>query len=830
MRPATARLLAAGLALAGALGAGAWWAGESDGIAWLSPEGAARWIVYPTPSDAVAHPLVELGATFRRDFAVGAVPRSVTLRLRAFRGAAVRVNGAPVRLDGEGPWKRIRTAELAALLRPGSNRIEVLVSNASGPPALWADLEGAGVGVATDASWAVSLAGATWQPAAVATEGARGRRVDPDGWVPSPLEAARRRWPTLLGLLVGSAALSLVVVRVAARGDHAPGAGAASPLVARLALAVAIAAWAAIFLHDLAAIPLQLGFDAPQHLEYVQYVLGRRALPLADEGWQMFQPPLYYVAAALSLAAAGLDTASPGAVVVFRAIGLATGVLHLVLVAALLRRAFPGSALRQAAGIAVAAALPCLLVLHQFPTNELVVAMLSSATLLAAWRILDAPRPSVGRAAAAGGLLGLALLAKLSALLLVPVLAAVLVARTLAWPRALGWRRGAELGVACAAALAACGWHYARVWAHFGTPFVGGWDAGRGIGWWLDPGFRTPAHFLRFGRALVAPVFAGFDGFWDGLYSTLWGDGMLSGLASTAPLRPWWSQTLHPAGYLLALLPAAAVVAGFAATVWEWIRRPAARSGSLVLLATLVLAALAAMSLRVPAVAEDKASYGLLALAPLCAFAARGLGLLAGRSRWRAVAVGAALGTWAAVSGASLWVDRDGAEAAVRRATVLSAGGATGARAAVDVLRDAVGRHPDAWDARVALARLLMETRGPSDEVAGLLRVREPEPARADRLLAIAELADRRGDVSAAALAAARAAELDPDDPDAHALHARLLEVEGDAGAAARAWREVLRVRPHDGSAHAALARLYARAGDGDAAALHAADAARLLR
>ena len=77
--------------------------------------------------------------------------------------------------------------------------------------------------------------------------------------------------------------------------------------------------------------------------------------------------------------------------------------------------------------------------------------------------------------------------------------------------------------------LAVCGWHYARVWHHFGTPLVGNWSAASGMAWWQDPGYRVAGDYLSFGGPLYAPAYAGYHGVWDGLYSTLWGDGLQGG-------------------------------------------------------------------------------------------------------------------------------------------------------------------------------------------------------------------------------------------------------------------------------------------------------------
>jgi hypothetical protein len=119
--------------------------------------------------------------------------------------------------------------------------------------------------------------------------------------------------------------------------------------------------------------------------------------------------------------------------------------------------------------------------------------------------------------------------------------------------------------------LVMCAWYFGRVWLRFGTPFVGGWDPHRGFAWWTDPGYRTLGDFLRFGRALTRPLYAGFNGFWDGLYATLWGDGLLAGRGEVHLIPHWWSISLMSAGILLALLPCLAVLAGWGATLGAWV-------------------------------------------------------------------------------------------------------------------------------------------------------------------------------------------------------------------------------------------------------------------
>lgn len=808
------------------LGVALWKAWADPSIAWLASERPAEWILYPSPPATKASAIVDMATTFERRFELRQAPTTATLRARFFRRADLLLNGRPVSLAAcPASWKVACEVEVGPLLLLGENRLEVQVSNAGAPPALWLSLRGSGLEVSSDATWDATLAGATTLKARLARQVTERPRFDPLVEFPSPLEAVTLRWPAVLGLAALAAAIGLGLASLA-RALPTAGGPEDSPWPLRLMLGLAALAWVALFLDNLRSLPLEWGFDASGHLDYVRYLLERRSVPLADQGWQMFQPPLYYALAAAALASTRVALSSDGAVVVLRLLGMGIGITHVLLVGAILRRVLPGRPGLQAIGAAAAAFLPCMLYLHHFPTNEILAAMLATASLLVAVGLLQDETWAPRRHVLLGVLLGLSLLAKFSTLLLLPPILGALGLRALA---SLPRDRLRRVGVVCisvAAMLVTCGWHFGRVWARFGDPFVGGWEARAGMGWWLDPGYRTAGHFLRFGRALTAPLFAGYNGIWDGLYATLFGDGLLSGLASATPFPPWWSSTLQPVGYLLALVPATCAAVGAGRTLLAWLRRWSAVDGMFLSLSFLLLAALVLMSLRVPCVAEDRAFYGLMALSVFAVFVSRGFDVLAGSSRARSAALVVALGTWAATAYATYWTDPDSPKVAQTKATALVWAGDE--RGAVKTLRSALARAPEDWGIRTGLARALMEGGGPTREVPALLRAGEDAPDLAPRHLALALFAGSRGDFDAAISSARRAAALDPDDPDAWAVLASALEASGRPLPAIEAWREVLRIQPQDPASHDALASLYQRTGQPAAAALHRDYAARV--
>ena len=58
------------------------------------------------------------------------------------------------------------------------------------------------------------------------------------------------------------------------------------------------ALWVALFCNNTRLLPLNVGFDARPHADYINYLQEHKALPLPNEGLEMFQPPLYYVISA----------------------------------------------------------------------------------------------------------------------------------------------------------------------------------------------------------------------------------------------------------------------------------------------------------------------------------------------------------------------------------------------------------------------------------------------------------------------------------------------------------------------------------------------------
>jgi hypothetical protein len=735
------------------------WKAERDPrIPFLPARAPAAWILYPTPPSALPQSAVELDTLFRRSFVLDRQPGTASLRVAWSRRGTVTVNGTPAAESLPGTnWKRPTEVEISRLLHPGENLIVVRSTQDSGPPAAWLSLTGDGFHLATDESWEASLAGAVWRPAR--------RAARPmDEWAsqpgeetanPRPLAAAR----AVLPLLVVFAALVLLPLWALRAWQRRRPSRPLSGREAAALLLVVAAFWSALFWND-RHLSSNWGFDSPAHLEYVRTVLEQHHLPLADEGWEMYQPPLYYLLAAGLLRLAGhttVDPSAPSTVAWLRGLGWAAGLLQCASLLAGLRLVFADRLRPLLAGFCLATFLPMQLYMFQYVSNEGLHAALSTCALWLTLRILHRGDTSLRPHLLLGAVLGLALLAKFSALVVCALVVAVLAGRL--WtqgvrePRAYARTTGALL----LAAFLVCGWHYARVTWRFGKPLVGNWDRATGFAWWMDPGYATAGTFFRFGRSLTAPLLSAFHGLPDAIYSTLWGDGLLGG-ASFLAVRPPWNYGLMAAGYLLALLPTLALLTGLAAAAGRLVRAP--RSEDVLLLGVLGATAFAvvSLSLQLPYYAQAKAFYGLSALIPLCALAGQGFDVLTRRSRIAGALLSVLLGVWALNAYATFWIP----------------GGSSG--------------EPSPEEAR---------------------RVLDPEG-----LLGRSEAAGRQGNLEEAVALARRATEIAPDHPFAWIALGSALARGGEKGQAITALREALRVTPRDPTVHTWLARLYTAEGD----------------
>lgn len=532
------------------------------------------------------------------------------LRYRALKTAEIRLDGEVLTAfaprEAWDHWQEIQTIKLPELAR-GSHHLEIAVLNHNGP-ALW-QASCRELAVSTANGWEARLPGGDWKLAKSVHE----------PWIPSSARQApslRQALRSQVWGLVAAFGFWWAAIARIGRRKNAGGSGGSSAVAARVR-------WVIIGLWSLMAFNNELkltfhGFDATAHSEYIRYILEHRRIPFANEGWQMFQPPLYHLLGAVIYGLISPLKVSYGWHAV-RLMTMACGVLQVEVCYRAVRRVFPGRDDVQIIGTLVGGLMPMNVYMSQALGNEPLAGLLSAMTIVIGLGFLDgeyADRPKWWMLL--GVTWGLAMLAKVTPLLLgIPLLVMCL--------RGTFVRRIPLVRVVTAAASVlgatffVCGWYYARNWLVLGRPFVGGWDPARGIEWWQDPGYRTAEHLVTFGESLRYPIWAGHAGLWDGLYSTMWLDGYLH--ATTWSSRPPWNDMLLICTAGLALIPLTVIGVGALRMVVVQETHLRWSLGASLLAIGILLAAVANLYLRLPVYSAAKGTY-LMGLLPCFAILA----------------------------------------------------------------------------------------------------------------------------------------------------------------------------------------------------------------
>jgi tetratricopeptide (TPR) repeat protein len=724
------------------------WKCEWDAkVNFLPRHRGVEWIVFPMPPDGDLHPIVNLDAVFRREFTLPATPREAQLWVRAARSASVKINGVDAVVTTSKSWKNELHQDVAGFLREGANVIEVRVTNDRGPPALWLLLSVGEVKVASDADWDVSFIGSSVRRAALANVArlpGKGNPLAERMTTPGALAAS---WPWLLLFAILAAASASALVR--------------SRKIAILCAVIAVL-WLVLFYNNSVRLPFAVGFDSELHLNYIGFIQERHALPLPGEGLEMYQPPLYYIISAAALSLFRLTTGDPMSVLVLRTLTWLFALGHLTIVFLTLRLVLPNQSKAQAIGLIVAAFLPMQIYMSHYVTNETLAAALMAAAIYLALRLLATRSESLWQYSSIGALIGAAMLTKATAIVLLPF-AIIAGGINLARQRApvLIWLRNlVTLLLVC---FAICSWHYVRTGLRPESPFLGVAGA---FSWWQYPGYHTGTDYFTFGQSLLRPLFSGFGRFWDGIYSTLWGDGLCGGV-SVIEYRPPWNYPLILAGCLLALVPTSLIILGLTVCLIRYVRNGFRAEFLLVAFAAAMMLALIFMSIAVASYAQIKAFFGLSVLSALAFLAANGWLVLVRRSKVVQIAVTSVLLFWAINAYACHWIVPSAAKL----------------YAALRFSND----HKIDQAVRAAHAAI------------------EANPSNAVTRRVMASLLDQTGQANEALDEARRAVELAPDDSNAHAQLALVLLNQRDASAALDEARNAVSLGPESQMAHGIL-------------------------
>jgi hypothetical protein len=308
---------------------------------------------------------------------------------------------------------------------------------------------------------------------------------------------------------------------------------------------------------------------------------------------------------------------------------LFAGVASIWLAWGLVRRLAPTQP--AAAGLAAlfAAVLPVNIYSAAYLSNEALHATLAGAALLATAAALLSERTTLQALAGVGLLFAAAALTKFTVIVVVPIALFFVAWKLICIERLRPAGVAASLAGFAVVFTLASGWFYLHIYLAHGTPLLGNWNLpGETQHWWHQPGFHTPAYYLGFGEALVHPYLSGFHSFWDGLYSTAWGDGFIAGRTDPWRRHVFWNYGHMSAGYWLALPANVLLGAGVFALARQVLGEGDARTrlaiGFLLTASWAVALALTTLTFELALFGQAKAAYALLLTAPAALAFARG--------------------------------------------------------------------------------------------------------------------------------------------------------------------------------------------------------------
>lgn len=263
--------------------------------------------------------------------------------------------------------------------------------------------------------------------------------------------------------------------------------------------------------HNVSLYPVQKGFDGLDHLQYVRMITQERRIPLANEGWEMYQPPLYYL----------ITSVLPNVKTV-QYVGFLVWLGFCILSYAFIRNLF---AERSYAYIAIflVASLPMVLYLTPMVSNEFFSGLLMSIVLTYYICTVDAEKASTLRSdVILGILLGLALLSKATSVVLaVSICVDVFVSQKFDLQKTV--RR---LRWVLSIAFLISGWFYIRNLYYFGNPLPSSVDFLPSTVFNQDPGYRDWRFFLDPSGFLKLDIsYAHHYSLWAGTYFSWFYDG-----------------------------------------------------------------------------------------------------------------------------------------------------------------------------------------------------------------------------------------------------------------------------------------------------------------
>ncbi|MBN1364652.1 MAG: glycosyltransferase family 39 protein [Syntrophaceae bacterium] len=574
---------------------------KSPDVLFLADRAGAQWIKYDSEFELEAKQSSQTKCDFKYIFNIGKKVDNAVISVQALKRARVFVNGVEVFSSTPelNKWKQIHDIKLPFTVESGLHEIMISVVSENSHPAVIAYSET--LAVRTGENWLASDDGETWKMAVPVSEI---KQSVISKKFSSSINSLIAILPYLAGVFLIIFIISLFPNRPNLIGEKYFYRSIEPHCVRWILMFL----WGVLSLNNMFNLNFQVGTDGWGHIEYIDYIVTKGSLPLAPEGWHMFQAPLSYLLSAplYALLIKWLDL--PSVVKIMGIIPVICGLLQIEIVYRTGRVVFSERKDLQIIAIIAGSLFPIHTYACQYVGNEPLAACLISVIIFLCISLItpDQKERGYGYFILLGFVWGLALLSKVTALLLAPVLVITIAIHTRLVQKSLRFLLRPVIIVFCVSILIA-GWYYLRNYIKLGNPFAGVFETIQVLHWWQDPSYRTWSHLLSFGQALSWPVYAGVTSFWDMFYSTLWLDGLNSGLIDFLP----WNENFMIAGALLGILPGMFILT---ALIFLWVDKGVfyrnAVFFSMVIL-MLFLAAMIDMYIVCPFYSRTKASYTL---------------------------------------------------------------------------------------------------------------------------------------------------------------------------------------------------------------------------
>jgi len=516
---------------------------QSPDVLFLTDREGASWIKRDTEFDLEAKKTGEFNNVFQHRFYLAQPVSKAHISIQALKRFQLFLDDVFV-FSSQGPsdrWKQVHDVEIPFSLEKGPHNISIHVQSQNTHPAVIVYSDS--LPVKSNPEWSVSEDGKTWERA-VSADSIR-------------LPAISKQLPSsgraLIAVLPYLAIIFTLAFFVSFCGDEVKNRFRRlfEPSTIRWIMLVL---WGGLSLNNMVRLNFQVGVEGWGHLEYLEFILTKGSLPLAPDGWQMFQPPLNYLLSAPVYAFLNQGFDWPTVIKMMAGVAVVCGLLQIEIVYRVARVIFRGKKDLQNIAVVTGAMLPVHTYACQYFGNEPLLAVLLSCLILLMLPFIasEQSEQKTRTFVVIGFIWGLALLTKMTAVLMTPVIIIVLLAHSVKvhLPVKTALK---NILVVFGVAIAISGWYYCRNYLTLGNPFAGPLDHQRFIYWWQDPGYRMWPQILSFGQSLVYPVYSGVASFWDAVYSTFWLDGFNSGISDFVPWNIHWMI----AGALLALIPSA---------------------------------------------------------------------------------------------------------------------------------------------------------------------------------------------------------------------------------------------------------------------------------